>query len=235
MSHAASTTVVLVPSPPLLLPEYVGLADPGAELRTRCVAALDVVLGAADDPGGTVEEVLVVCGHDPLADPLLRPLGVRVGRHLLSLAGWTGPVDELVVPATGPFQPDLDRLADLSRFVDPDQLADSDRLADLDPRRRLVLVVGDGSARRSEKAPGHLDEGSFAVDESILAALATGDTAALLALDPDTCDALMVTGRAPLQHVAHLLRGRRVEADLVWSGDPWGVMYWVAVWRVPPG
>lgn len=207
---------VFVPSPPMLLPEYVGRVDPAAELRTRCVAAISASLGdQPDDPEAGDPRVVVVAGHSATADPVLTPLGVRVGRHLLALAGWDGPVDELVVPADG-------------RLGEPRSGAG---VAAEAGRHTVLLVVGDGSARRAEKAPGYLDERSFAVDETILAALATADTAALRALDPGICDELMVTGRAPLQAAAHRLRHVDLRGEVLWSGDPYGVMYWIARWR----
>ena len=46
-----------------------------------------------------------------------------------------------------------------------------------------VLVVANGSARRSEQAPGHLDERSFAFDEELERALRLPDPGALAGLD----------------------------------------------------
>jgi hypothetical protein len=50
--------------------------------------------------------------------------------------------------------------------------------------------MGDGSARRSEKAPGHLDPAAAPFDAAVAAALAAGDTTALAALDPAERDEL---------------------------------------------
>src|SRR5690606_40923793 len=59
--------------------------------------------------------------------------------------------------------------------------------ADLDPQvatdASAVVVVANGSARRGEKAPGHLDERSFDFDAGIDKALRDGDGTALTAVD----------------------------------------------------
>ena len=191
-------TVLFVPSAPMLLPEYVGAADPAAEMRELCVrtlreslAGVDRVVIAADDRPPTV------------GGWTGEPLGLRVGRHLLELAGWTGPVTVGAVddPGGGP---------------------------------TAYVVVGDGSAKRSERAPGHLDQRAFDVDATILRALGSADTAALSGLDPALCDELLVTAAAPLGRAAYVLRDRTdLAGEVLWSGDPYGVLYWVARWTTP--
>lgn len=221
-----SVAVVFVPSPPLLLPEYVGQQDPGAELRARCVAALSSALHDDGDAG----RVVVVAGHDPSADPRLEPLGVRIAHHLLSLAGWRGGVQDVVVPSTGTL--DTGSLGSLQLYTAAPDHGRAAEAGPAHPGHTVLVVVGDGSARRGPTAPGHLDERSFAVDHTILAALAAPDPAPLRDLDPDLCDELLVTGRTALQAVAHLLDGANLSGEVSWSGDPYGVMYWVACWRV---
>lgn len=92
------------------------------------------------------------------------------------------------------------------------------------------VVVANGSARRDEKAPGHLDERSFDFDECLDAALAAGDGAALAALDLALGADLLAVGLAGLVEV-----GRRMpSADRVvpyFSSDEYGVLHWVVNWR----
>lgn len=95
-----------------------------------------------------------------------------------------------------------------------------------------VLVVADGSATRSEKAPRHLDPRAEAFDAGIDAALASGDPAALLALDLALGDALHAAGPRTWQAVARSVAGP-ARAELVWSGAPYGVHYVVATWELP--
>lgn len=92
-----------------------------------------------------------------------------------------------------------------------------------------LLVVGDGAATHTEKAPRHLDERAGPFDRAVAAALATADRAALAALDPGLAAELAVAGRAPWQVLAAAARGDWA-ADIVYSDAPYGVAYHVAVW-----
>ena len=93
-----------------------------------------------------------------------------------------------------------------------------------------VLVVADGSATRSEKAPGSFDPRAEPFDEEVARCLRSGDAAGLLALDPVLAAELWVGGLATWQAAARSLRHRRWEGDLHWSGAPYGVYYAVATW-----
>jgi len=55
-------------------------------------------------------------------------------------------------------------------------------------------VVADGSARRTEKAPGHLDDRAEGFDAQVEKALAAGDPELLKALDVNLAEALLVGG-----------------------------------------
>ncbi|MER7555724.1 hypothetical protein ABTZ46_02210 [Nocardioides sp. NPDC126508] len=91
------------------------------------------------------------------------------------------------------------------------------------------LVVGNGSACRSEKAPGHLDPRAAGFDEILGKALATPDPVALAALDLGLAEELWADV-APIVDAADLLRG--VETVAVdYEDDPYGVRYWVARWE----
>jgi hypothetical protein len=70
-----------------------------------------------------------------------------------------------------------------------------------DGRRLMLVAVGDGSARRSDKAPGALDLRAEGFDAAVAAALAGGD---LGDLDADLGAELMVGGLAVWQQVARL-------------------------------
>ena len=98
--------------------------------------------------------------------------------------------------------------------------------------RVAAIVVGDGSACRSDKAPGSFDERAAAFDQSASDALASVDTDALLALDVDLAAALQVAGRAPWQVAAAMAQAN--DLDLVGAlhhrDDPYGVAYFVATW-----
>ena len=79
-----------------------------------------------------------------------------------------------------------------------------------------VLVVGNGSATRTEKAPGHLDERAAAFDEALRAAFAGVD---LELAEELWADAACLRDLPPL-----------ADAEVLYDDAPYGVQYWVAVW-----
>jgi hypothetical protein len=93
-----------------------------------------------------------------------------------------------------------------------------------------VLAMGDGSARRSLKAPGHLDAAAAPFDAAVAAALAAGDAAALAALDAAEGARLLAAGVPVWRAVGALLAGRAVDARLLADEAPFGVGYLVASW-----
>ena len=98
---------------------------------------------------------------------------------------------------------------------------------------RTLLVAGDGSARRGEKAPGHLDERAAPYDAVVEEALRDGDAVTLASLDLGLGTELLAAGAPVLRALgdAVLASGRAVQtADLAYADDPFGVRYWVARW-----
>jgi hypothetical protein len=101
------------------------------------------------------------------------------------------------------------------------------------PDRVALLVLGDGSASRGEKAPGYLDPRAFDVDDAVAAALEKGDGDALVGLDADLARAVMLLGRPALGVLGRAAAtvGAPVRARLLHRDDPFGVMYLVALWE----
>ncbi len=124
--------------------------------------------------------------------------GARIGRHLLAEAGFTGGVVEEPVHAW----PDL--------------------------AGTPVLAVANGSARRGEKAPGHLDPRSAAFDAALGAALRWGDGVVLSGLDVALADDLWCHDGPVLRALGRLVEGRPGEVS--YDADPHGVQYWVVRW-----
>lgn len=95
------------------------------------------------------------------------------------------------------------------------------------------LVVGNGSAKRTEKAPGHLDERAEPFDERLGRALGAADPEALRGIDQAlAADLWAATGQMPA--LADLLSGAGAHTVAVdYEGAPYGVQYWVMRWRVP--
>jgi hypothetical protein len=98
------------------------------------------------------------------------------------------------------------------------------------PARTALLVVADGSARRGEKAPGYVDSRAQDLDARIGYALDTADPEALLVLDTELCDDLLVAGRAAWQVMAGACEGTSWLARTLYGDDPFGVTYRVVTW-----
>jgi hypothetical protein len=98
----------------------------------------------------------------------------------------------------------------------------------------VLLLLGDGSARRGDTAPGYLDERAFPFDDALASALAGGDAQALRDLDTGVAEELMVLGATSfrLLGAVALLQGGPTAATLHHRGDPFGVSYLVATWRL---
>jgi hypothetical protein len=221
-------TVAFCPQPPLLLPAVAGAhsAELGV-LRAAVRAAVQVVLH--DGP-----EVVVVLGAG--ADSVrfgpgdagdLRGFGVDLE---LPFSGWARPGGRrLPLPhLLGAWLLDQAGHVGPRLGVGPDDFGTA--LSDL-PGPVGVLAMGDGSARRSERAPGHLDPAAAPFDAAVARALATGDAGALAALDPVEGTRLLAAGVPVWRAVGAALDGLEIDAELLADEAPFGVGYPVATWR----
>lgn len=93
-----------------------------------------------------------------------------------------------------------------------------------------LIVMADGSARRGEKAPGHLHPDATAFDDQIESALRNGDAAALAALDPDLGEELWCEGIPGFRVLAEVARDRQVTTEVRYADAPYGVAWWVSRW-----
>jgi hypothetical protein len=141
------------------------------------------------------------------------PLSLAMGARLLEQTKAAGlPRTYLAVP-TG--QPPADCLR-LGREI----AEGNDRIG--------LLVMGDGSARRSEHSPVHLHPRAEIFDTTVATALQHRDLDVLAALDPDLATELQAAGRAPWQVLAGALAGTTLTGDLTYHAAPYGVGYLVA-------
>lgn len=221
----------VVPSAPLLVPDIAGAsASLDEPLREQCTQAARTLLAAAPDVvvvvGSAASTARMAGRWDwrgfglPARAPAgtALPLGPAIGDWLLDTVQWTGE-RELVGVARG--EP-ADACAALGR-----------RLV-AGPRRVALLACADGTACRTEKAPGHLDPRAAEVDAGIAAALAAVDVAALLRLAPELMDALLVAGRGSWQVLAGAAAEGRWTGSLSWDEAPYGVGYFVSTWVAAP-
>ncbi|GGO91493.1 class III extradiol dioxygenase subunit B-like domain-containing protein [Wenjunlia tyrosinilytica] len=228
------------PAPPMLVPEVAAGAAPELDsLREACAEAVEglaasgaerlVVVGPVEEDGSGMHDQgavgsfhafgvdLEVTLGPPMETAPARPLppALAIGAWLLRESGWSaGPCQGLGVGE--PFDP-----SECVR-VGHDLAAAKERLA--------LLVMGDGSACRTVKAPGYFDERAAAFDGTVAAALATADTAALIGLDARLASELMALGRAPWQVLAGAAEGAGLKGRLLREEAPYGVGYFVALW-----
>lgn len=99
-----------------------------------------------------------------------------------------------------------------------------------------LIVVGDGSACRSLRAPGHLDERAEATDLEIAKILAGGDGSSLhgVAGFGGLGAELLIAGGPAWDAVAWELEPLDWDAELLYDDAPFGVGYFVAAW-MPAG
>lgn len=241
------------PAPPLLHPAMLGPAgrETGSTLRSACSHALHrvlatdpdavLVLGAAGPPFGVASErvsritsepsdvrakravygrgdagdfsgfgVPVRIGFDgpPRDGAADLPLPHTLGAWLLDEAGFTG------------------RRLGLTAGTRPPDLLPSDA----DDHRWALLIMGDASARRTEKSPGWYDPHAAAFDDSVTAALAGGDGRALRDLDHTVGERVLAAGLSSWQEAGAILEGTPMAAQVHYADAPFGVFYVVASW-----
>ncbi|MFE7840419.1 class III extradiol dioxygenase subunit B-like domain-containing protein [Streptomyces sp. NPDC057474] len=228
------------PCPPLLVPEVAAGAAPELDAaRDACADALGVLAAARPDRlvvvgpaeqdkqypegsrgsfrgfgvdlgvrlgGGAAEAVAPEAGL---------PASLAVAAWLLGRTGWAdAPVEGL-----GVAEP---LAAERCIQVGRDIAGSAGRV--------VLLVMGDGSACRTLKAPGYLDDRAAGFDAGIARALAHADIAALKALDTGLARELQASGRAPWQILAGAAENADLDGSLLYDDAPYGVGYLVAAW-----
>ncbi|MGH3255153.1 MAG: hypothetical protein ACRDOU_07030 [Streptosporangiaceae bacterium] len=228
----------LCPSPPLLCPPLTGRRPVLPELRAACAEVVGRLLG--QDP-----DVVVVVG--PGAATLPWDAGSRLDLSAFAPAiGEGGRGGVPLTPGTGgpPLALGLGAmLLDQAGYRGPRRLqavgqdepagACAKLGADLagSGARTGLLVMGDGSARRTLKAPGYLDPRAAGFDSGVERAIRAGDLAALLELDQALARDLMASGRPAWQVLAGAMPAPAPATEVLYCDDPFGVAYLVAYLR----
>jgi hypothetical protein len=214
----------ICPSPPLLASGVTGQDILLPELRDACAAAVAWLLAADPDAVAVIGPATATATwptdsapdlsmHAPAAypGPSALPLALAIGVQLLDAVGYSGPRV-------------LASVAESSSLAACLQLGRD--LAAAAPRVAL-LVMGDGSARRSAAAPGYLDQRAEPFDAAVEQAFRDGDLSALTALDPDLARDLLASGRPAWQALAGAL-SPAPQTEILYSAAPFGVAYLVA-------
>ena len=95
-----------------------------------------------------------------------------------------------------------------------------------------LLVVANGSATRTEKAPGHFDERAAAFDSAIGEALGKGDPAGLAGIDVALAEELWAMPDADVLRTLADRGSAVATAHVDYDDAPYGVQYWVMRWEV---
>ena len=231
----------ICPHPPILVPD-VTQGAPGwlSVLRADCLASVRrlleagaerlVAVGAGGvaghwrgEAGGSLRPFGVAAAYGGPSKVL--PLSLTVAAYLLDEVGWTGD-REYVSVAKGTGMQDC-------AAVGHSMVEEGANLA--------LLVMGDGSAKRSRSAPGYLDERASEFDAAMVTALAAPDLDALLAVDPELADELWVAGREAWQVLAGAARCEPALDVSTWvttvryDDAPRGVGYLVVDWSPAVG
>ncbi|MEU8519343.1 class III extradiol dioxygenase subunit B-like domain-containing protein [Streptomyces sp. NBC_01216] len=225
------------PCPPLLVPDIAMGAAPELDAaRTACADALGLLAASRPDRlhvvgpapegargvfpagsegsfGGFGVDLSVRLGDGPGNRPL--PASLAVAAWLLERAGWAdAPVEGLGV----------------AEHAEPARCTAAGRERAAAAQRVALLVMGDGSACRTLKAPGYLDDRAAGFDAEAARALGAADVAGLLALDAHLARELKAAGRAPWQVLAGAAEGAGLDGRLLYEDAPYGVGYFVAAW-----
>lgn len=149
--------------------------------------------------------------EDPVADLRRSALGV--------VRAMTDGVEAVAIVGDDPFaEPVALALLDAAGFT-----------GEVRPEAEVVLVMANGTAKRTEKAPGHLDERAFGLDDAIDLALRSGDPRRLAGLDTSLAAELWASGLESLKATGERLEGAW-RVSVPYADAPYGVLWWVAGW-----
>ncbi|MGC4852555.1 class III extradiol dioxygenase subunit B-like domain-containing protein [Micromonospora sp. DT4] len=249
------------PHPPLLVPEVAGAAARELDdLRAACDLAVRRLLATAPDavvllgvgpvtgpiqppatgslqPWGVDLEVPLVSGQPDRGAVL--PLSLTIGAWLLSRhAPLPTTTNDQATPGQAAVPPTPTPATQVTAMqvtadAGPAEVAALAAEVAAAGDRVALLVLGDGSACRGQKAPGYDDQRALPYDEGVAAALAEADVDALRDLDPSVSAQLKVAGRAAWQVLADAARasGGGWRGGLLHESAPYGVAYFVASWE----
>ena len=224
------------PHPPLLVPGVAsGATGETDDLRAAAAAAVQALVDS--EPA-----LLVVVGAAPQVGPCDPQVLGSLSSYGVDLLVGTGTA-EATLPLSltiglwllEQHAPDVPRLLfGVHPETEPDRCATLGATLAARETRVAMLVMGDGSARRSVKGPGYLDARAEAFDDGVAAALAAVEPQSLHDLDPVLAGELLVAGRAPWQVLAGAAEARAavpaLTGDLRYAAAPYGVCYFVATW-----
>lgn len=226
------------PHPPALVPQLAPGADEIEPVRAAAIEATRTLVAAEPEqliivgggpgrasyppsPAGTFAGYgvdLSVRLPGAVSESADLPLSLLVGTWLLVQAPWDNP-------ARGEQVPEEATAHECAR-IGAKLASAADRVG--------LLVMGDGSAARTEDAPRPHDDRAEPFDLAVVESFRHADAAALLGVDTDLARQLGVAGRAAWQVLAGAAGADSdalFDAAVLYEGAPWGVGYIVAEWE----
>ena len=221
-------SAALVPAAPVIVPGLSGHTMPAPEVRSAALDAIQRMIDAG------VDEVIVLAEADrdglfdstapwglhrigglhpfseagAVFDQLLT-MPLAIGASMLRDAGWTGPTS----------------FHALERTMSADAAAEVGRGLGTTKRSVGLLLLGNGSACCTEKAPGSFHPQAETFNATLLTVIRQGDRAAMMELSAhDTADQLSDV-RVPLQVFAGATSGHRFLGSITFADDFAGVYY----------
>jgi hypothetical protein len=226
-------TAAVCPHPPLLVPEVASGAAPELDdLRAACDEAVRRLAATGLDRLVVVGGDQVTRDHGIDAAGSLRPYGLDLtlgaGEPVLPLALTIG---HWLLSRREPAAAVRPRFQGVAADAAPAECLRLGRWLAESAERVGLLVMGDGTACRTQKAPGYLDVRAESYDAEVAQALGDADAASLARLDPRMSRELRVAGRAAWQVLAGAAGDGAFAADLLAAEAPYGIGYLVASWR----
>ena len=221
-------SAALVPAAPVIVPGLSGHTMPAPEVRSAALDAIQRMIDAG------VDEVIVLAeavrdglfdstapwglhrigGLHPFSEAgavfdQLLTMPLAIGASMLRDAGWTG---------TTSFHA-------LERTMSADAAAEVGRGLGTTKRSVGLLLLGNGSACCTEKAPGSFHPQAETFNATLLTVIRQGDRAAMMELSAhDTADQLSDV-RVPLQVFAGATSGHGFLGSIAFADDFAGVYY----------
>lgn len=220
----------LVPAAPVLLPALSGreqsaapVLDAALEVIRQLIDAAPaeiIVLAEADHEGvfdnsapwglnrlGGMPACSTSNARATRGEPL--PVPLAIGAALLGHAGWTGPTAYHA----------------LVRTMLPETAIDSGRRLSTSTRHVGLLLLGNGSACCTDKAPGSFHRGAQAFNEALTSMIRTGDLRAVEQLSAEASAEQLSDIRLPVQLLAGADLTGRLRGSIAYDEPFMGVHY----------
>ena len=230
-------SAALVPAAPVIVPGLSGHTMPAPEVRSAALDAIQRMIDAG------VDEVIVLAEADrdglfdstapwglhrigglhpfseagAVFDQLLT-MPLAIGASMLRDAGWTG---------TTYFHA-------LERTISADAAAEVGRGLGTTKRSVGLLLLGNGSACCTEKAPGSFHPQANEFNTSLVGMIRQGNRAAMMALPTQGAAEQLSDIRVPLQVFAGATPEHRLVSSIGFTGDFAGVYYICATFLPNP-